>query len=152
MRMPKNKKEPKLRATGEDAFFVASNSANGFCSYYEECFGDAKISRVYVIKGGPGTGKSRFMRDVSDYAVTRGWERHMIYCSSDADSLDGVILKRGTVSIAMLDGTAPHVYEPKFPGVREELINLGAFWNTERLLACENEIRQYQEQKTVSLL
>lgn len=146
--MPKDKKGPELRAQGEDAFFVASNSANGFCSYYEECFGDAKLSSVFIIKGGPGTGKSRFMRDVSDYAMEHGWVRRMIYCSSDADSLDGVILQRGDISIAMLDGTAPHVYEPKFPGVREELINLGAFWDGEQLRSQVDEIRRYQEQKS----
>ena len=147
MRMSKNKNDTELRAMGEDAFFVASNSAKGFHSYYGECFDDAKIGSVFVIKGGPGTGKSRFMRDVSDYAKARGWENRMIYCSSDADSLDGVILQKGELAIALLDGTAPHVYEPKSPGVREELINLGCFWDGEQLRKREKEIRQCQEQK-----
>ena len=132
------KKSEELRATGEDACFVASNSARGFQSYYDECFNHKEIERVFVIKGGPGTGKSRFMREVSDCAVAHGWKRRMIYCSSDADSLDGVILCKGERSIALLDGTAPHVFEPKSPGVREELINLGDFWNGE-LLRCRRE-------------
>ena len=144
------KKSAELRSLGEDAFFVASNSAQGFCSYYGDCFDDERIKRVFVIKGGPGTGKSRFMREVSDCAVSHGWQRNMIYCSSDADSLDGVILHRGENSIALLDGTAPHLYEPKSPGVREELINLGDFWDGEQLRERTAEIGRLQREKTVS--
>ena len=141
------RKAAELRTTGEDAFFAASNSAHGFQSYYDECFNHEEIDRVFVIKGGPGTGKSRFMREVSDSAVERGFTRRMIYCSSDADSLDGVILSNGKRSIALLDGTAPHVYEPKSPGVREELINLGDFWDSERLKAQRTTIEQCQRAK-----
>lgn len=141
------RRSAELRSLGEDAYFVASNSARGFCSYYGDCFDDARIKQVYVIKGGPGTGKSRFMREVSDCAISHGWQRCMIYCSSDADSLDGVILRRGSISIALLDGTSPHVYEPKMPGVREELINLGDFWNGEMLRERSEEIARYQREK-----
>ena len=139
--MMKEKRERSaLRATGEDAFFAASNSESGFHSYYEECFGRADINRVYVIKGGPGTGKSHFMRTVSQCGVANGWRCRMIYCSSDADSLDGVILSRGGESVALLDGTSPHVYEPRLPGVREDWINLGAFWDHDRLQGRREEI------------
>ncbi len=139
-----------IRATGEDACFAASNSAHGFHSYYSDCFDDPSIGRVFVIKGGPGTGKSRFMRDVSQYAEERGWHSRMIYCSSDADSLDGVILRRDGEAMAFLDGTAPHVYEPRSPGVREELINLGAFWDASRLRQGGEEIRRFHESKMVA--
>lgn len=145
--MMQKKKAARPRSLGEDAYFAASNSARGFCSYYSDCFDDETIQQVFVIKGGPGTGKSRFMREVSDYAAERGWQRRMIYCSSDADSLDGVILRRGERSVALLDGTAPHVYEPKSPGVREELINLGEFWNGARLREQGEEIRRHHQAK-----
>lgn len=122
-----------IRSTGEDAYFVASNSARGFYSYYGDCFDDRRIKRLYAIKGGPGTGKNRFMREVADCGETRGWRTEHIYCSSDPDSLDGVILTKGEDCIALLDATAPHVYEPTHPGFREEIINLGAFWDERRL-------------------
>ena len=141
------KSASELRATGEDAYFVASNSARGFQSYYDECFNNREIGRVFVIKGGPGTGKSRFMREVSDCAVQHGWQRRMIYCSSDANSLDGVILCKGARSIALLDGTAPHVFEPKIPGVREDLVNLGEFWNGDRLQSRGSEIEECHRAK-----
>jgi len=136
------------RSTGENAYFAASNSEKGFCSYYKECFDASRIGYVYAIKGGPGTGKSRFMREVAQYAQKKGWAAEYIYCSSDADSLDGVILTNETEGIALLDATAPHVYEPTLPGVREELINLGAFWNREKLLANGREIALLNRKKS----
>lgn len=138
--MNQKRKGVELRHLEEDCCFAASNSAHGFHSYYAEFFDDAEIDRVFVIKGGPGTGKSRFMREVSEYAAARGWRSRMIYCSSDADSLDGVILQKGEQRWAFLDGTSPHVYEPKNPGVREEIINLGAFWDSYRLGERREEI------------
>ena len=125
-----------VRTTGEDAYFAASNSAGGFQSYYAACFDHARIGRLYAVKGGPGTGKSRFLREVAACGAGHGWQTEYIYCSSDPDSLDGVILTReGSSGIALLDATAPHVYEPKKPGYREEIVNLGAFWNGEVLRA-----------------
>ena len=48
----------------------------------------------------------------------------LYFCSGDPDSLDAVALpERG---LLVLDGTAPHVVDPKIPGARDSLINLGA--------------------------
>ncbi|MBO4308795.1 MAG: hypothetical protein J5885_03095 [Clostridia bacterium] len=134
MKRSEKKTEPTVRATGEDAYFAASNSAGGFHSYYSACFDHARVGRLYAVKGGPGTGKSRFLREVAKRGEAGGWHAEYIYCSSDPDSLDGVILtQKEREGIALLDATAPHVYEPSRPGYREEIVNLGAFWNGERL-------------------
>lgn len=129
-----------MRATNEDAYFAASNSAKGFFSYYPQCFDAERIRRVYAVKGGPGTGKSRFLRDVARAGERRGYQAEYVYCSSDPDSLDGVILTRGDDCIALVDATAPHVYEPKRPGVREEIVNLGEFWDSGRLAGRAAEV------------
>ena len=47
-------------------------------------------------------------------------------CSSDNNSLDGIVIPK--LKIAILDGTA-HVVDPVFPGVVDEIINLGQFWD-----------------------
>ena len=129
--MQKKEKRPgsEVRSMGENAYFAASNSARGFQSYYPECFDTDEIVRLYAVKGGPGTGKSRFLREVAEIGKTKGYVPDYIYCSSDPNSLDGIILRRGEQGIALLDATAPHVYEPNRPGYREEIVNLGAFWN-----------------------
>ena len=131
-----------------NAYFVASNSSKGFVSYYEEVFRTSRIGHIWAVKGGPGTGKSRFLRDVSDYAIVRGWKCEYIYCSSDPDSLDAVILsQKGKDSIALLDATAPHLFEPISPGAREDIVNLGEFWNVEILSARREEIEQLGREK-----
>ena len=137
-----------VRSTGENAYFAASNSVSGFFSYYAEIFDAARIGRVYAIKGGPGTGKSRFLRDVAEYAESMGWDCEYIYCSSDPNSLDAVVLTAlGREGIALLDATAPHVYELTTPGAREELVDLGAFWNSDLLASYTEEIKRLNEEK-----
>ncbi len=139
-----------LNKNGEDAYFAASNSRHGFYSYYSSCFDDARVGRVFAIKGGPGTGKNRFMRDVAEAARRLSRTVEYIYCSSDASSLDGVILTGGGECIALLDATAPHIYEPKSPGIREELVDLGAFWNRSLLLLKREEINSLNAQKSAA--
>ncbi len=137
-----------IKTTGRDAYFAASNSTTGFISYYEEVFRASRIGHIWAIKGGPGTGKSRFLHDVSDYALARGWSAEYIYCSSDPDSLDAVILaKEGRERIALLDATAPHLFEPISPGAWEDIVNLGQFWNSEALSSRRAEIEQLGREK-----
>ena len=139
-----------LRSTGEDAYFVASNGAGGFISYYPACFDHRRIQHLYAIKGGPGTGKSRFLREVAGHGASLGWRAELVYCSSDASSLDGVILTQGERCIALLDATAPHVYEPARPGFREEIVNLGVFWDSHRLEAAGRCIEALNAQKNAA--
>ena len=145
--MDRKKSSETVRSLGENAYFAASNSAHGFHSYYDECFDRKEITRLFAIKGGPGTGKSRFMRDVAEWGERVGWSAEMIYCSSDPDSLDGVILTRNGEGIAVLDATAPHVYEPSRPGYREEIVNLGEFWNAELLRGHRDELDALNRRK-----
>ena len=137
-----------MRRVDELSYFSASNSRNGFFSHYRECFDREEIGELYAIKGGPGTGKSRFIREVTNRGCEMGWDCEMIYCSSDADSLDGAILWRGERAVALLDATAPHVYEPTRPGFRENLINLGEFWDVSALALRKEEIERLGREKS----
>ena len=56
----------------EKRYFAASNSSQGFMNYYKDVFITKMCKRLFVIKGGPGTGKSRFMRDISACAEKTG--------------------------------------------------------------------------------
>ena len=137
-----------IRSTGENAYFAASNSAAGFQSYYHELFDAREIDEVYAVKGGPGTGKSRFLREVATYAEAHDWKGEYIYCSSDPDSLDAVILRGEGRAVALLDATAPHVYEPSYPGAREHILNLGVFWDPRALAARMREIESLCREKS----
>ena len=39
-------------------YFAAANTYKGFISYFDTVFDPEKVSRLYVLKGGPGTGKT----------------------------------------------------------------------------------------------
>ena len=109
-------------------YFAASNSAEGFKSYYESVFAPEKYSSIYVIKGGPGTGKSHFIKSVAKRAEGAGYFVEYIYCSSDPTSLDGIVVPE--LRLAIIDGTPPHAYEPRLPGAVENIVNLGDLWNS----------------------
>ncbi len=121
-------------------YFLASNSKNGFVNYFPSEFNREKCKKTYVIKGGAGTGKSRFMKDVGEYAESLLMNVRYYYCSSDSVSLDGVIIDE--LGIGILDGTSPHVFEPTMPGAFEEIINLGEFWDADILSQRATEISE----------
>lgn len=126
------------------AFFAAANSGEGFVSMFEEIFFGENIKRRYIIKGGPGTGKSSFMKRIGAFAERRGADVEYYYCSSDTDSIDGLVING---EIAMLDGTSPHSYDTVAPGYVDSIIDLGRFWNEEMLVANKSELINLSERK-----
>ena len=136
-----------IRAHGA-AFFAAMNTAEGFKSYFREIFGG--FENIYIIKGGPGTGKSSLMRRVAAAAEGRGYKVEYYFCSSDHTSLDGVLIFGKNSPVGIVDGTAPHVFEPTVAGVREELIDLGRFWNSGLLCEQKNEIISLTSKKSAA--
>lgn len=132
-------------------YFAASNSCLGFRNYYGDLFNDTSTSILYIVKGGPGTGKSHFMKVVARRAHALGYTVTEYACSSDPASLDGILMeKAGAPTIGMLDGTAPHVREPILPGVQEEIINLGRFWNRKHLTGQSHTIRLLGAEKSAA--
>ncbi len=119
-------------------FFLGANTPQGFYSLFNELYDPRAGWRLYIIKGGPGTGKSSLMKRVAAEADRRGLYCERIRCSSDPRSLDGVIIPSLKLSVA--DGTAPHVLEPKYPGVSEVIVDLGAFRDDGRLRRHAEEI------------
>jgi len=117
--------------------FPGNNTSRGFYSFYDQIIPpDAR--RIMVIKGGPGVGKSTFMRRIGEELVERGFDAEFHHCSSDNSSLDGVACR--DIGVALIDGTAPHVMDPKNPGAVDEIIHLGDFWNEDGMRAHKGEI------------
>lgn len=113
------------------SYFLAANSADGFINGFNGAFSVRDNWKAYLIKGGPGTGKSSFMKRVAYIFDKKGEEVKLVYCSSDIKSLDGIILPKR--KIAIFDATAPHTLDCVYPGVCEEIIDLGAFWDSKVL-------------------
>jgi len=112
-------------------FFLGANSARGFVSLYDGFNRPDPLCFHRIIKGGPGCGKSSFMRRIGDGARAAGYAVEYIFCSGDPDSLDGIRIPALGVSYA--DGTAPHVQEPPLPGAAGDYVDLGQFLSREAL-------------------
>ena len=130
----------------QEKYFAASNSADGFKNYFGDIFKRADF--IYIIKGGPGTGKSSFMLKQAQMSEERGERVEYYYCSSDPTSIDGIFVRGKDRTVAIIDGTSPHVSEPKYPGAYDEIINLGEFWNRELLIKQKNEIVALSDRKS----
>lgn len=123
-------------------YFPGGNTAEGFCSHFGDILPAPMRRRMFYLKGGPGVGKSTLMRRVGEAAEKAGLEVEYFHCSSDPDSLDAVCLpQKGT---ALMDGTAPHVYDPVAPGARDTLVSLGDFLDEAALRPCVDEILRLQ--------
>lgn len=112
-------------------YFLAANSCEGFVSRFGDCYNPNDGWRVYIIKGGPGTGKSSFMIKIVAKATLNDIKTVICPCSSDPDSLDAVILPQ--LKIVILDGTSPHTLDPVYPAVCEEILNFGEFWDKAKI-------------------
>jgi hypothetical protein len=106
--------------------FLGGNTEQGFYSYYDNILPKDKATKIFIIKGGPGVGKSTFMKEIGKVLHNKGYDLEYMHCSSDINSIDGLVVPK--INIALLDGTSPHVVDPKYPGVVDETIDLGMFW------------------------
>ncbi len=112
-------------------YFLGANSAQGFYSLYD-CFAKPEDGVfLYVIKGGPGCGKSSFMKRIGARADCAGLDVEYIHCSGDPASLDAVLIPE--LGVAYADGTAPHVLDPPFPAAGGAYFDLGSFYDTAAL-------------------
>jgi len=125
-------------------YFLGANTPLGFHSYFETACPAADGWKIYIIKGGPGTGKSTLMKHICAEADKKGLDCEHIYCSSDPASLDGIIIPE--LKSAVFDGTAPHVLEPAYPGACENIINLGTAWSTAALRSAREDIINLSKQ------
>ncbi len=128
-------------------FFAAANGYSGFRSYFPEIFSSKDFVRVFVLKGGPGTGKSSILRKIAEYGAKNGYSCQTILCSSDPHSLDGVIIEKRGKRFAALDGTAPHTRDAEIPGAIDEIVNLGENWSSDTLVSGRGLITELGEKK-----
>lgn len=110
--------------------YPGGNTRYGFYSLYEYLIWP-QVERKIILKGGPGTGKSTFMKKIGQFLAEKGLDIEYHWCSSDDNSLDGIVI--GKHRIGIVDGTAPHVIDAAYPGAVDEILNLGQFWNRQQI-------------------
>lgn len=117
-------------------YYAGGNTAKGFYNLFESNM--QGLENIYLLKGGPGTGKSSMIKKLADAWVEQGYSIEQIHCSSDNDSLDGLIIP--ALQFGIFDATAPHVLEPKAAGAIEQYVNLGVALDPTKLKENKDEI------------
>lgn len=123
-------------------FFLGANSADGFFGLYDQLL-DAPLRDLAILKGGAGCGKSTFMRRVAEAMLARGEDVVYIHCSGDPDSLDGVLFPRRRTGL--VDGTAPHVLEPRCMAGRERYVDFSPCYELPRAKELAGELTHATE-------
>ena len=111
--------------------FLGANSRYGFRSLYSGFCSPEKGCWLNIIKGGPGCGKSSFMKRIASAAEGHGLAAERVFCSGDPDSLDGVFIP--ALAVGYVDGTAPHSMDCPYPAACGSYIDLGRFYDTDAL-------------------
>lgn len=114
---------------GESRFFYGGYEG-GRCRVYPRDWYTLD-SRVVLLKGGAGTGKSTLMRAVLAQWQRQGRETAAFFCGSDPASLDAVCTADRTRCV--LDATSPHAAEARFAGAVERIADLGSGLSRARL-------------------
>ncbi|SMC75856.1 PRK06851 family protein [Sporomusa malonica] len=123
--------------------FPGGNTPQGFFSYYDYVI-PIDATRIFLLKGGPGVGKSTFMKKIGQAMVEQGYDVEHHHCSSDPNSLDGLVIPM--LNVALIDGTAPHIVDPKHPGCVDEILNLGEYWDESKMVKNKAAILAYTKE------
>lgn len=117
--------------------FPGGNTANGSFNFFDNIIQN-NANRIFCLKGGPGVGKSSLMKKIAQEFIDKGYNLELHHCPSDPSSLDAILIEE--LGVVLLDGTAPHIVDPKDPGAIDEIVNLGDYWNVDNLEKNKNEI------------
>ena len=96
--------------------------------------------KYLLLKAALGAGKSLYEKIASD---KRRHKFEFLHCSADSNSIDGLVIP--DYKVALLDGTAPHMIDPKFPGCVDNIINLGDYWDEDALTKNRAKIQETNE-------
>lgn len=136
-----------------EKYFAAANTSAGFVSFFDRIFDPSLLSRLYIIKSGAGTGKSTMIKRTADAAESCGHKVLYFYCSSDPDSLDGILIP--SLSFGLTDGTAPHMTDPKYPCAADALLDFypyldenKLYHNRAKIIALTDENKAYHKKSS----
>lgn len=117
--------------------FFGGNTANGFHSFHDYIINE-KGNKFFILKGMPGGGKSSLMKKIGLYFKEKGYNIEFHHCPSDPESVDSILFTE--LGIAIADGTAPHIMEPVYPGLKDKTIDLTQFIDSNKLKEREEDI------------
>ena len=139
---------------------MGSNTADGFVGYYNQIVDNYPIKKMYILKGGSGVGKStlirKFARAIIDtHTYDKSPDKNRPYdtltidylvCSADPSSIDGIIIHE--MGLAIIDGTFPHITDPKYPRIVEEIIDLAQFIDVKKIKLSKDELQAMMKERS----
>lgn len=123
-------------------YYAGGNTGKGFVHFFESNF--QNLDRLFILKGGPGTGKSTLMKRIGKKWQNEGYAVEWIHCSADVGSVDAVIIPQ--IRAGIVDGTSPHIIEPALPGIVDDYVNLGLAWDRQKLMPFKEKVQQVNGQ------
>jgi hypothetical protein len=128
--------------------FCGANSPKGFYGFYDRLIDMYGLKRMYILKGGSGIGKSTFIKKFGEKVINGSDSSDVVdwlYCSGDPKSLDGLIIRsRG---IGIIDGTSPHMVDPIYSGIIDEIVNLGEFIKRGKVKGDKDALKKLRAEK-----
>ncbi len=105
--------------------FTSSHTSQGFYTFIPELVNG--LGKVYILKGAPGSGKSTFIRLLGEVISQQGYDIEFWVSALDPVTPDGVFIP--LLNAAVINGSLPRPIDPKYPGIRESIINLEEYWD-----------------------
>ena len=80
-------------SNGKRRYFPGANTGRGFIGHFESIVPPwSEPHYTYVLKGGPGVGKSTLMKKCAAIARANGFTVEEFRCASDPESFDACLL------------------------------------------------------------
>lgn len=121
-------------------YFLGANTSMGFYSYFDGLASNPD-DFLWIIKGGPGNGKSGFMKKIATAANEAGYTVEFTYCSGDPGSVDGIYIPK--LKTGYVDGTSPHIADVKIAACNSAYLDLGTFYDISAIKAQKETLEQY---------
>ncbi|MBD2864100.1 PRK06851 family protein [Paenibacillus oceani] len=123
-------------------YYAGGNTARGFANQIDSSL--QGLERLYILQGGPGTGKSTIIREVGARMTESGFDIWLLHRPSDNDALDGVIIP--ALKTGVVNGMPPRVVHPRLPADKVRYVNLDDAFDEGRLASGKSAIDSLSEQ------
>jgi hypothetical protein len=115
---------------------TSSNTSQGFYTFIPDLV--RGLRKIYILKGGAGSGKSTFIRLLGESLLEKGYEIEFWISAIDPVNPDGVYIPR--LGAAVINGSLPQPIDPRYPGATGHIIYLGEYRNKKELNGKTREI------------
>lgn len=123
-------------------YFARGNTAIGAYNLFDSAF--QGIKHLYMLTGGPGTGKSTIIGNIANKMTEAGYDVQLFHDPSDHESLEGLIVD--DMSIGIVDGLACRLGLAEMPGVTVKVVDLGSAVDVAQLDTLKSQVLRLEKQ------